>query len=83
MKRCSTFKGLITTTALNGLLSFNYGLALILGNLIMTVLSKEMNTSICLCQTLEITIISGTLINLNSILLSDLWMTSSHMSLEG
>ena len=83
MKGRSTLKSLITTATLNGPLSFKYSLALILDNLIMTVLSQEMNTPICLGKALEITIIQGTLIDLNSILLSHLWVTSSHMSLEG
>jgi hypothetical protein len=81
MKGSSTLKRLIAATTQNSLLSFNYSLTLILDNLVMTVLSQEMDSSICLRQALKVTIIQGTLIYFNSILLN-FWMTSSHMSLE-
>jgi hypothetical protein len=64
MKGRSTLKRLVTTTALNHLLSINQGLTLILNNLLMTVLSKEMDSSIGLRQTLKVTIIQGALIDL-------------------
>lgn len=82
MKGCSTLKGLIAATTLNRLLSFNCSLTLILDNLIMTMLSQEMDSSICLCQALKITVIQGALIDFNRVLLPDFWMTSSHMSLQ-
>jgi len=48
MKGSSTLKRLIAATTQNSLLSFNNRLTLILDNLIMTVLSQEMDSSICL-----------------------------------